>query len=211
MSNIMNRNRFIIGLALVAVSSATQVFAQRPAAKPTPPSTVPQTTTSIPTATIAVIYSQAFADPKTGIARFGAGLNKVNGEFLQIQKDLDDMKVKIQQLQAEITKAQNAGGTVLVNIKAKVDQLDQLKKDYQRKGEDAQAAYAKRRDEILGPLNQDIGKALDAYAKAHGIAVIIDGSQVPLVYAAESIDVTSKFINEFNSKNSATASVAPRQ
>ena len=58
------------------------------------------------------------------------------------------------------------------------------------------------------PLQQDIGKALEVYAKARGITVIVDGSQVPVVYAAESLDITKAFIAEFNSKNPATASVA---
>ena len=64
-----------------------------------------------------------------------------------------------------------------------------------------------RRQEIFGPLQQDIGKALEAFAKARGITVIVDGSQVPVDYAADSIDITRAFIAEFNSKNPATASV----
>ena len=78
-----------------------------------------------------------------------------------------------------------------------------------RAGEDAQAAYNRRRQEIFTPLQEDIGKALEAYAKANNIHVIIDGSQVPLVYAADALDITRAFINEFNSKNPATAAVAP--
>jgi Skp family chaperone for outer membrane proteins len=97
------------------------------------------------------------------------------------------------------------------SIQAKMDTLEQLKKDYQRKGEDAQAAYAKRRTDIFQPLQDDIGKALEAYAKARNINVIIDGSQVPLVYAAETIDITRAFINEYNSRNPATAAVTPPQ
>ena len=57
------------------------------------------------------------------------------------------------------------------------------------------------------PLQQDIGKALEVFAKARGITVIVDGSQVPVVYAADSIDITRAFIADFNSKNPATASV----
>ena len=60
------------------------------------------------------------------------------------------------------------------------------------------------------PLQDDIGKALEAYAKAHNINVIIDGSQVPLVYAADTLDITRAFINDFNSKNPATAAVTRR-
>ena len=43
------------------------------------------------------------------------------------------------------------------------------------------------------------------FAKARGINVIIDGAQVPLLYAAESIDITRAFITDFNSKNPVTA------
>ena len=71
-----------------------------------------------------------------------------------------------------------------------MDQLDQLKKDYQRKGEDATAAYNKRKQAIFAPVQEDISKALEVYAKARGIAVLIDGSAVPLAYAADAIDVT---------------------
>ena len=52
-------------------------------------------------------------------------------------------------------------------------------------------------------------KSLEAFAKQRGITVLIDGSQVPVVYAADSIDVTRAFINDFNGKNPATASVTP--
>ena len=57
------------------------------------------------------------------------------------------------------------------------------------------------------PLQQEIGKALEAFAKARGITVIVDGSSVPFAYAADNIDITRAFINEFNSKNPATATV----
>ena len=95
-------------------------------------------------------------------------------------------------------------------LQQKVDQLEQWKKELQRKGEDAQAAYNKRRRrDFCAPCRKISGKALEAYAKQRGITVIIDGSQVPVVYAADSIDITRAFINEFNSKNPATAAVTP--
>ena len=90
-----------------------------------------------------------------------------------------------------------------------MDQLEQLKKELTREGEDAQGAYNKRRTELFTPLQDDIGKALEAYAKAHNINVIIDGSQVPLVYAADALDITRAFIADFNSKNPTTAAVTP--
>jgi Skp family chaperone for outer membrane proteins len=96
-------------------------------------------------------------------------------------------------------------------IQTKVDLLEAKRKEYQRKGEDAEAASKKRQEEVLGPLQDEIGKALIAYAKQRGITVVIDASRVPLVYANESIDITRAFISEFNSKNPATASVSTPQ
>jgi Skp family chaperone for outer membrane proteins len=92
-------------------------------------------------------------------------------------------------------------------LRTKRDQLEQLNTELKRKSEDAEAAYGKRRQDIFLPLQQDIGKALEVFAKARGITVIVDASSVPLVYAAETINVTRAFINEFNSKNPATAQV----
>jgi len=115
------------------------------------------------------------------------------------------MDQKIQQLTKEINDTQAVADPK--TIAQKRDQLESLNRDFKRKGEDAQAAYGRRRQEIFQPLQEDIGKALEAFAKARGITVIVDGSQVPVVYAADSIDVTKAFIADFNSKNPATASV----
>jgi Skp family chaperone for outer membrane proteins len=159
-----------------------------------------------------VIYSDAFLDPKTGIAKFSILLATLNREFQKPKDDLTQLQQRMQQLQDEITKLQQApAGTPIDqrSLQAKIDQLEQLKKDYQRKGEDAQSGYNKRRGEIFAPLQDEIGKALEGFAKAHNITLIIDGTQVPMVYAADSIDITRAFISEFNSKNPATASATP--
>jgi outer membrane protein len=122
------------------------------------------------------------------------------------------MQARAQALEEEINKLRSAPeGTPIDqrSLQTKIDQLEQLKKDVQRKAEDAQGAYNKRRGELFAPLQDEIGKALEAFAKARGINVIIDAAQVPILYAAESIDITRAFITEFNSKNPATAAAAP--
>ncbi|HEX7530542.1 MAG TPA: OmpH family outer membrane protein, partial [Pyrinomonadaceae bacterium] len=78
-----------------------------------------------------------------------------------------------------------------------------------RKGEDAKVQYQKRYQELLVPLQDDVGKALDAYAKTRNITMVIDGSQTPILYAAQSIDITKAFISDYNSKNPATAQATP--
>jgi outer membrane protein len=164
-------------------------------------------TGAVPTGKIAVIFSEAFQDPKQGIGKFAVIQNQLNGEFKKPQEELDAAVQKVQALQTEIANLQKSVAPVdPKSIQAKIDQLDQLKKDSQRKLEDTQAAYQTRRNTLLSPLQDDVGKALDAFAKAHGITMIIDGTQVPgVIYAADSMDVTRAFIAEYNSKNPATA------
>jgi Skp family chaperone for outer membrane proteins len=198
-------DRLIAAFALLAAVSISPALAQtRPAGQPAGQPAAPQTGGPLPDSKIALIYSDAFLDPKVGIARFNVLQNNLNREFQPRQTEINQLQQKIAQLTDEIAKIQPVAEPK--TIQQKTDQLEQFKKDYQRKGEDAQAAYAKRRQEIFQPLQDDIGKALEAYAKAHGITVIIDGSQVPLVYADDKLDITRVFINEFNSKNPATAS-----
>ena len=188
-------------LAIVAASVSAQT---RPAATPAAPP-ASQATVAVPDSKIAMIYSDAFMDPKTGIAKFSSLLTTLNREFQPRQTELQGLQTRINTLTKEINDTQSVADPN--TIRQKRDQLDQLNTEYKRKGEDAEAAYNKRRQDIFLPLQQDIGKALEAFAKARGITVIVDGSQVPLVYAADSIDITRAFINEFNSKNPATAAL----
>ncbi len=189
----------VVLLATVAVSASAQ---QRPAASA--PATQ-QATVAVPDSKIAMIYSDAFMDPKTGIAKFNSLLSTLNREFQPRQTELQNLQTRINTLTKEINDTQSVADPSA--IRTKRDQLEQLNTEFKRKGEDAEAAYNKRRQDIFLPLQQDIGKALETFAKARGITVIVDGSQVPLVYASESIDITRAFINEFNSKNPATAAI----
>lgn len=186
---------FCLLALLLSLAAGSSVMAQGGA---------PQTAS--PTSRIAVIYSVDFQDQKTGISRFSAAITKLNGEFQKTQDELTQTAQRLRQQQDEITKLQQTPNVTPAQIQARLEQLDQQKKDYTRRGEDAQAAYQRRRLELLSPLQEDVGKALDAFAKARGITMILDGSQMPLLYAADSIDITKAFIADYNSKNPATAS-----
>ncbi len=189
------RSKKIVLFALFVAASA--ICSQRAAAQ----------TGSVPTGKIAVIFSEAFQDPKQGIAKFTVIQNQLNSEFKKPQDDLDAAAVKVKTLEDEITKLKSSVAPVdPKSIQSKIEQLDQLRKDSQRKLEDTRALYQQKRNALLGPLQDEVGKALDVFAKAHGITLIIDGSQVPgVIYAADAMDVTRAFISEYNSKNPATA------
>lgn len=191
-------------LATVAVTASAQTRpAGQPAAAPTTP---PQTAAVVlPDSKIAMIYSEDFLDAKTGIAKYTSLANTLTREFQPRRTELEGLNTRIQTLTKEINDTQSVADPNA--IRSKRDQLEQLNTELKRKTEDAEGAYTRRRQELFGPLQLEIGKALEAFAKARGITVIVDGSQVPLVYAAETINVTRAFITEFNSKNPATAQV----
>jgi Skp family chaperone for outer membrane proteins len=198
--------RFIAAVALLTTVAILSVSAQQPKPGASAPAAAPQSNAAVPDSKMALIYSEAFTDPKSGIFRFGNLLTTLNREFNPRQTELNGLDQKIQQLTKEINDTQAVADPKTIGQKR--DQLEQAQTDFKRKSEDAQASYNRRRQEIFGPLQEDIGKALETYAKARGITVIVDGSQVPVVYASDSIDITKAFIADFNSKNPATASVS---
>jgi len=215
---MIRRHLFPVSMLLVAGFVAS-ISAQQPAGRPAAPAPTPGATTpaapaatvQLPMSKLAVIYTEFFLDQKTGIAKFNTVVNKLNGEFQKPKDELTQLQTRATSLETEINKLREAPEGAPVDqrsLQAKIDQLDQMKKDIQRKAEDAQAAYNRRRAELFNPLQDEIGKALEAFAKARGINVIIDGTSVPLLYAADSIDITRAFIAEFNSKNPVTAASA---
>lgn len=201
----MKIDRLIVAIAFVLALAVAPLMAQtRPAAPASAPAG------NVPESKIALVYTNLFLEPKTGIAKFLNLVNTLNREFEPRQRELVQLQERIKTLTNEIDQAQRASAVVdQKSVQTKIDQAQQLEKDLQRKAEDAKAAYQKRRDELFTPLQDEIGKALEVYAKQHNINVLIDGSQVPLIYAADSLDITRAFINDFNSKNPATAAVTP--
>jgi Skp family chaperone for outer membrane proteins len=156
---------------------------------------------------VAVIDSSAFADEQTGIRRIVEALRRIEGEFTPRSKELEQMRARYDQLVKEINDTKGAPADQ-ATLQRKADEAEQLKRDIERKSEDAKAAYEKRVGEVMKPLQDEVFKSLDAYAKENGIAIIIDASQVPLLYGSQSVDITQHFIGIYNQRNPATAGAA---
>lgn len=201
--------RAIAAVAFVAAISATSIFAQpKPASSPATAGPAPAQTGPLPETKIALVDTEQFLDEKTGISRLVAAAKRVDNEFQPRRAEIQTLQSQIEKTTADIQKAAPVQDPKVTAQQQ--DKLDQMKKDYQRKGEDAQAAYQKRLQEVLGPVYDDIGKALDVYARAHGITLVLDVTKIQGIVSADvSLDITKPFINEFNSKNPATASLTP--
>src|ERR1700730_14081163 len=200
----------IASVVFIAAISAGSVFAQtRPTAPPGSPPATAQTA-AIPETKIALVNTDEFADEKTGITRLVSAMKRVDGEFQPRRTELQTLQQQIEKSTTDLTKAAPLQDQKVTQQQS--DKIELMKTELKRKGEDAQAAYQKRLQEILRPVYDDIGKALDAYAKAHGITLVLDVSKVQgIVSASESLDITRPFITEFNSKNPVTASLTPRE
>lgn len=201
---------FFVALMVASVSAQTRPAAgtgtqPRPAA--TPGATAPSTV-SVPDSKVALIDSSAFADEKQGIAKFVSALKRVNAEFQPRQTELQSLQTQIEKAKSDLQKAAPVQDAKVTQTQQ--DRIAVMETDFKRKGEDAQAAFNKRLEEVLGPIYEDIGKALDGFAKARGITLILDITKVQgIVSAADAMDITRAFIAEFNSKNPATASLTP--
>ena len=199
--------RATVAAAFIAAVCVGSIRAQQPR----PGTTTPTTGTSapavnVPETKIALVNSDEFTDEKTGIVRLVIAMKKVDNEFGPRRTELQTLQQQIEKATADLTKTQPLQDARVSQQQA--DKIEMMKTEFKRKGEDAQAAYQKRLQEVLSPVYEDIGKALDAYAKARGITLILDVTKVQgIVSASDSLDITKPFITEFNSKNPATAAV----
>ena len=203
----MKTFRAIAAIAFFA-AMISQVAAQQPQ-RPGQTPTGPVTSAAIPDSKIALIDSAAFGDEKQGIVRLVNAVKRVNGEFQPRKTELEGLQAQIDKATADLQKVAAVQDPKLNQQQA--EKIDQMKKDPQRKAEDAQVAFDKKMQEVLDPISKDIGTALDAYAKAHGITLVLDVAKFQgIVSASDSLDITKAFIIEFNAKNPATAALNPK-
>jgi outer membrane protein len=195
--------RLIAAACLVAASLVISAGAQT-AARPQPAAPAQGGAASATAGRIAIIDSSAFSDEKAGIARVVNAMKTVEAQFQPVNTELQGLKTRFDALEADIRKTAPVADPK--TTQTKIDQRDALDKDIKRKAEDAQTAFQKRLGEVMSPLQEDVFNSLQAFAQQRGISIIIDASRVPLIYAADSVDITKDFIAEYNRTKPATAS-----
>ena len=183
---------FRIAVAAVAFAAFTILVQTqtRPAATP---------------ANIAIIDSSAFSDEKNGIARVMAAMQQIEAKFTPLRAELRGMRERLNTLRSDLQKKRAIQDARMTEQQS--EEADRLELQIKRKAEDAQTSYQKESMAVLDPLQKDIGTALTAYAESKGISLLIDANRVPIVYAANSLDITREFITDYNRTHPAT--VAP--
>ena len=147
-------------------------------------------------ANIAIIDSSAFTDEKNGIARVMNSMKQLEAKFQPLRTDLGVLRARLITMRWYI----HIKAVILFSrtTAKNLSDAEQLEIQIKRKAEDAQASYQKETLAILEPLQKDIGTALNGYAQAKGISLVIDVNRVPVIYAASNLDITRDFIAEYN-------------
>jgi Skp family chaperone for outer membrane proteins len=200
----MKSIRFIAAIMFFAAAFAIPAFAQA---------------TTASGATVVYINSAAFGDEKTGITRYVTAAKSLETEFAPRLKELETMtnqyNALVKELQTLQQQAQNGTPVKQDTIGAKADQAEKLKRELAFKQQEAQAAYQKRQEQILGPIIVDImDKALQDYATSKGYAMVFDVAKDQngmLVWADfKKADVTADFIKFCNARPASATTTAPK-
>lgn len=191
-------------IAAVAVAALTILVQTLLTTGATSAETVPQPAAP---ANIGIIDSSAFGDEKTGIARVTNAVKGLEAKFQPIRTELRGMRERLNTLRADIQKKrgiQDAATTA-----RQIEEAERLEVQIKRKSEDATTNYQKESATLTEPLQKDILTALNAYAQAKGITLVLDANRIPIIYAATNLDITRDFIDDYNRKYPAGAAPAP--
>ncbi len=193
----------IAPLALLALS--VSVLAQQPAANPSKPAAVPPT---LPKGKIAVINTAIFQDQ---VEEFKAKVEALNRQFEPRVKEVQSLADKINAL--ETTIKSQSGVLTPARVAEMTENLESMKRDYQRKGEDLQAEGGRARDKAFEPITGKLTKFAEDYTAKHGIVVLVDIANAVqsgmVVWFDPRTDVTQDFVNAYNKANPVTTA-APK-
>lgn len=128
-----------------------------------------------------------------------------------LQKKYQPRETEINQRQEDVQNLQQQLQKQMTTLSA--DEQRRMQHDLQDKQtvlqrleQDAQSSFQYDRDTVMRELGQKMVKVIDQYASAHGYALVIDGSQVPVYYAAKGVDITPEIVKLYDSSHPAQAS-----
>ena len=184
--------------------------APRPTISPTQtPQPTPNLVVAIPPSRIAVIDTSVFSDEKAGIFRVIDATKALQNEFRVRQQELQTIQTRLNTLVEDIRKLRQVNPVDQKAVQAKQEEGLRLQQDFDARKQRYEEDYERRYSQVMGPVSQQIGKALDEFAAQHGITMTLDVSKLlpAILTALPTVEVTTAFIAEFNRKNPRVTSV----
>jgi Skp family chaperone for outer membrane proteins len=159
------------------------------------------------------------AVPKVGIVAIQAAIANTN----EGKKELDALQQRFSPKQAELKALNDEIEGLKKQLQAQGDKLsdeergnrvrtiEAKQKTLQRSLDDAQSEYQQAEQEVVNRLGAKMLKVMEDYAQKNGYTVIMDVSspQTPVLYAAETSNITKQLVDAYNAANPSAAPAAP--
>ena len=162
----------------------------------------------LPKGKIAVINTGVFQQQ---VEEFKAKVDSLNRQFEPRVKDVQGLADKITAL--ETTLKSQSGVLTPAKVAEMTENLEGMKRDYQRKGEDLQAEAGRARDKAFEPITGKLGKFAEDYTAKNGIVVLVDIANAvqsgTVLWFDPRLDITQDFVTAYNKANPVTAT-APK-
>jgi len=179
---------------LMASGLALTAAAQAPAAAPAGPAKV-----------AVVAFQVAVAQTNEGQRDFSDIQKKFEPKRAQLKSLSDEIDGLKKQLQAQGDKLSPAESA------ARTKTIDDKSKQLQRSAEDAQNDFQTEVQEMYNTLASKVYEIVASYAKDQGYTLVVDVSQQqsPVLWAAESTNITQAVVDAYNAKSGVPAPPAP--
>jgi Skp family chaperone for outer membrane proteins len=200
--------RSVLALSCICLATGLGTAQTRQTSPLAPPATT-QPATGVPKGKIAVINSSLLQQE---INEFKVKIDALNREFEPRVKEVRSLADRITSL--ENTIKTQSGVLPAERLAESADEVERMKREYQRRTEDLQADGTRARDKSFAPINEKLTAFLKDYTAKRNITLLIDLANDPsanlIVWVDARIDVTRDFISEYNKANPVTAA-APQK
>lgn len=175
-------------------------FAQQSVTTPPPGAATTQVVPGGLKGKVAVINTAVLQDT---IFEFKSKRDALNKQF---EPRVRDLELLAGQIQSRENTLKTQGDSLTPAKRAELtEQVESLKREYQRKGEDLEADGGRARDIALKPISEKLDRFAREYAAKKGISVLVDlagayNSGI-LVWFEPRLDVTEDFVKEYNKAN----------
>lgn len=143
---------------------------------------------------------------RSEIAELKQKYEKLQAEFAPKQRELESIQSSIEAKQKTLQETPNLTQQQAAKLQG---EIQDLQREGQRKGEDAQAQAQKREQEETAAIYDKISKFLEKYCTEKGITHVLEAGRLRettmVVYAAPASFITDDFIKAYNKANPTTA------
>lgn len=194
---MLNSTRKAIALLILSLAITAVATAQAPTG-----------TTAVPTKIGVIDIQRAILATNEGRRDFEALTKRFEPKQLELKTLNDEVENLKKQLSAQGDKL---NPDELANRNRTIQQKE---KNLQRLLEDAQQDFQTQQNELAQRIGVKMIQIIETYARTHGIAVVVDGSnpQSGLIWAAEQSNISQQIVDAYNAQSGVAAPVpsAPR-